>query len=70
MWIKDRKRKRFRTGSEFSSDHIERRGVSHVSTLVQRDDMAGNASHFRDTFAVIGVRRKGWSLVTKVALGS
>jgi hypothetical protein len=33
-------------------------GVGHDSALARRDDVTGDAAHFSETFAAIGVRRE------------
>ena len=58
MRIHDRKRQRVRVGGIFSRDRFERRGIGHDSTLARRDDVAGGATRFSKTFAVIGVGGK------------
>jgi len=55
--IEQRKCQRFRTRREFPRDHVKRRGISDVSALRGRHDMAADASGFRETFAVIGICR-------------
>jgi hypothetical protein len=48
MRIQQRKCETFRTRSEFSRDHFKWRSVGYVSALARRDDMARDASRFRD----------------------
>src|SRR5262245_29869396 len=58
MRINDQKRERVWVGRKFSCDRFKRRGVGHVSALARRDDVAGDAARFSETFAVIGVGSK------------
>jgi hypothetical protein len=55
VWINDRKRKRVWVGSKVSRDRFKWWGVGYVSALGRRDDMAADAAHFREAFAVVGV---------------
>ena len=55
MWIEYRKRERLRTGSEFPSDHVERRSVGDFPALVRRYDVTGRTPHLGKPFAVIGI---------------
>ena len=56
--IKDGKRERFRVGRKLPCDYLEGRGVGNIPAQGRRHDMAGDAAHLGQTFAVLGVRRE------------